>query len=746
MAEGAAPPPLRRPLPRWIGDTARALEPLWIASTAALFVVWGYDLIPRAIRMLGHSGQMETIEWGLYMAMLVGFPATCVLIAIALPKALKGQAAVVIKAFAVVVALALGVMYLFDGRIFLAAIALVPAIVTALMAPGAYRIVSERPLHGIVPLVVIGLVALIAWMCAGGLVYWARATTWFLSSPVRLIAIVVATVVAITGLPRFGESVEVKAAPGVAFRIASAFVLLLLIVFSFRTNPMVEFYHWSFWVGPIEQLRQGGWLLRDTPSQYGFLSILIPAALPGSAWISFWYYQAAIYAIVAVLMFIIFRRLRGGVGNLFLSILVVFTTLFFRPRSATLILPAQMTPSGGPVRFLWCFVLLGWLLLVFREAKGRRDAGAGFPLVGHIIWICSIAWSFEAAIYSSAIWFSAFTVYLMQRGADERKEGKSAGAVAAGIVRSVLVPVLFLAGLYLLVWGIYEAALGVAPDLEGYTEFGLLYSRGFGSLPIDTHGAIWYLLLVFFIASTVVVQFLVDDWRDFRLVVAAGVWGGIWSLSSYFVSRSHPVNLLSITPALLFAVAVLMIVLRHSARRPWHGYVRAATVPVLAIPIAMTLGHPALSADLSTDQLAPHRFTQQIPFMDPRLESLLRESGAKPGDPIVRIADGRLMLPAWRGDDGSRILSDRSWLPKPYEIIGSLPPARRQLYIERNASSNTGGWLVHNRVNTIANFEERLAEIQRTHAVVREYERGDWIVWYMKPLAQPASSGHLSAR
>jgi hypothetical protein len=303
-----------------------------------------------------------------------------------------------------------------------------------------------------------------------------------------------------------------------------------------------------------------------------------------------------------------------------------------------------------------------------------------------------------------------------------------------------------LAGLYLLVWGIYEVALGVTPDLAGYTEFGLLYSRGFGSLPIDTHGAIWYLLLVFFIASTVVVQFLVDDWRDFRLVVAAGVWGGIWSLSSYFVSRSHPVNLLSITPALLFAVAVLMIVLRHSPRRPWHGYVRAATVPVLAIPIAMTLGHPRLAADLKTDQLAPHRFTQQIPFMDPELESLLREIGAKPSDPIVRIVDGRLMLPAWRGEDGSRILSDRSWLPKPYEIIGSLPPARRQIYIERNASSGIGGWLVHNRVKTIASFDERLAEIERTHAVVRKYERGDWIVWYMKPLAQPASSGHLSAR
>ena len=91
-------------------------------------------------------------------------------------------------------------------------------------------------------------------------------------------------------------------------------------------------------------------------------------------------------------------------------------------------------------------------------------------------------------------------------------------------------------------------------------------------------------------------------------------------------------------------------------------------------------------------------------------------------------------------------MSDRSWLPKPYEIIGSLPPARRQLYIERNGATTLAGWLIHNRVNTIANFDERFAEIQRTHAIVRKYERGDWIIWYMKPLAQPAPTAHLSAR
>ena len=705
---------MSRPLPRWVTEVARGVEPLWIAATATLFIVWGYELIPQAIRMLGHSGQTETVEWGVYMSLLVGFPVVCILIGLVVPRAINAQAATMVKAFAIVVAILLAIKFVVDGRILLAVIALVPTIIATLLSTNAYRIMSERPLEGLVALIVLGVVSLIAWMSAGGMVYWTRATDWFLASPGRILAFAVATVVSISGLPRFGDSPETKPPPGVAFRIASVFLLLILIVFSFRTNPVVEFYHWGFWVGPIEQLRQGGWLMYDTPSQYGVLSILIPTILPGSAWISFWYYQAAIYAIVGVLMFIIFRRLRGGVGNLALSFLVVFTTLFFRPRTASLILPAQMTPSGGPVRFLWCFVLLGWLLLVFRDLVGHKERatpGAGYPLVGHLLWICSIAWSFEAAIYSSAIWFSAFTVYLIQ--------------TRRHVVRSIAVPIAMLLGLYATVWLVYKFGLGRAPDLAGYTEFGFLYSRGFGSLQIAPHGSIWYLALIFFIASTAVVQFLLEDWKDFRLVVAAGVWGGIWSLSSYFVSRSHPVNLLSIAPVLLFAVAVLLIVMRHSPRKPWHGYVRGATVPVLAIPIAMTLGHPGLAANLKTPQLSPARFTNQVPVMDSTLERLLRSEGVSPGAPIVRIVDGRLMLPAW----SDHSMSDKSWLPKPYEIIGSLPPARRQVYIERNARSGLGGWLVHHQADTIAHFDKALTELQREYRITGEKSSGKWFLW-----------------
>jgi hypothetical protein len=675
------------------------------------------------------------------MSMLVAFPAMCVVVAVIIPRLAKGSAATMIKAFVILATLAYAIAFALEGRLALALIALIPALATTLTSVATMRIIAERPTEGFAALLVLFVVSMLAWMSAGGLVYWTRATEWFLGSAWRIAAIAVATAIAIIGLPRLGDRVDIKAPPGVAFRIVSIFIVLCLIVFSFRTTPMVEFYHWGFLIGPIEQLRQGGWLLNDTPSQYGFLSILIPAVMPGSAWVSFWYYQAVIFALVAVMMYMVFRRLRDGVGNLLLATALVFTTLFFRPRSDDLILPAQMTPSGGAVRFLWSFVMLGWLLTVFLHRRRDKDESisswsapqGGFPLAGHIIWLCSIAWSFEAAIYTSAAWFSAFAVYLMQRGVDERARGASRSQVARNTLKSISVPIVMLIGLYLLLRTVYTIAGKGAPDMHGYIEFGLLYSRGFGALPIDPHGAIWYLILVFALISTAVVRFLVEDWRDFRLVLAAGVWGATWSLSSYFVSRSHPVNLLSLAPVLIYGLAIVLIVVRHSTRRDWHSYMRAAAVPVLAIPIAMTLGHPALWKNLKMHQLGPHEFTRQLTPMDPELQKLLNAVHAKPTDSFVRIVDGRLMMQPWNAGNGNRIVSEKSWLPKPYEIIGSLDSARRQVYLDRNSG---GGWLIHHASDTIPHFDSRLAEILRTRQVDLNRSLGPWTVYRISPRAQ----------
>ena len=727
-------------MPGWLREVGRTAEPLWVASMAALFVVWGYEWIPRVIRLLGRGGQTETVEWAVYVSLLLAFPVAVLIVAIVLPRRAGDQIASVIKGSVILLALSLGLLFVADGRSRVVALALLPAAATALATLGMSDIRREASSSRLPVFFLLFIVGIAAWMMAGGLVYWDRGADWLVGSPVRVVALAAATACALWGLPAFRHEEGTEVKPGRISGWLASLLLIGLAAFSFRTNPVVEFYHWGFWVGPMEQLRQGGALLQDTPSQYGFLSILIPTPFPGTAWQAFWFYQAAIYGMVALIMFVVLRRLRSGPGSVVLAFAVIFTTLFFRPRSASLILPAQMTPSGGPVRFLWCFVMLGYLVLEF-ERRRRISAGGdepgrarGFPLVGHAIWLCAVAWSFESAIYCSAIWFAAFGVYLLQRARADRQRNLSRRSVAVRTARSAAVPLLLAVAFYGVIWIGYRLALGTGPDLTGYFEYGFLYSRGYGALPIDTEGAIWYLLLAFFIASSAAVQLLVEDWRDFRMVVAAGAWGAIWSVSSYFVSRSHPVNLLSITPVLLFALAVLFVVVKAGPRRGWEFMLRAALVPVFAMPVALTLGHPGLRANLRTPQLSLARFTDQVPQMDPVLEGLMREAGATPGDPVVLIADGRLMLPAWRGGPGEpRVLSERSWLPKPYEIIGTLSPERRQVYLRRAAETRLGGWMIHHQTDTLRRFGDHLTQILETHAPTRQHSRGPWTVWWMAP-------------
>jgi hypothetical protein len=132
--------------------------------------------------------------------------------------------------------------------------------------------------------------------------------------------------------------------------------------------------------------------------------------------------------------------------------------------------------------------------------------------------------------------------------------------------------------------------------------------------------------------------------------------------------------------------------------------------------------------------------------MDPALQALLVANGAKHTDSFVRIVDGRLVLPAWIDGDSSKTLSDRSWLPKPYEIIGSLPPWRREVYLDRNSRTGQGGWLIHSKDAPMLHFGERFAELEKHYAVTKKAEGGKWVIWYMQPLAQGGERVQLSPR
>ncbi len=730
------------------GLLRQSAEPLWIAALGVHFVVVGKLFVPAMIHLMGRGGQTETVEWAIYMLLLIGYVPLVWFVTKVLPRRVSYATTSAVWTAIVAVSVLEFIYYAVTASwLFLLMAILATASTTVLLDLARRRHALTKPdtrweLSTIVPLFVAGL---FGWMSAGALVSWGSAVQWWANSGWTAAALLGATVLTVFALtPARNESVGDE----LSMRLWDYAAIGGLAIFSFRTFPVVEFYHWGFYVGPIEQLRQGGRLLWDTPSQYGFLSLLIPTILPGRAWASFWFFQSVIFAIVAALMYLAIRRLGSRWTNALFAFVVTFTTLFFRPRSDSLILPAQVTPSGGPVRFVWCFVLLAFITAYFFRPAEKQSA-RGFVIGGTAIWLASLLWSAEGAIYCSGIWFSSYAVFLAEQMIEWRKTAATRAAVWRRLAEHASVPFVAAAVLALLVTLAYVIVAGNLPDWRGYLEYVLLYSRGgFGALPVDPTGSVWYLMLLFLGISTILFC-VAADIHDPRLVVLAGVWGGAWSVGSYFVGRSHPANALSLAPFLLFCTAIALRMIGADRSTRWYAMIVAGMVPAFAMPVTLTLGHSGFAAALNQRQLPPSRFTDQLPRMEPSLLALLFDAGAQPGDSYVRVGDGRLMLPAWTTAEGrGAVMSSQSWLPKPYEIIGSLPAARRQVYIDRNAKSNPeGGWLIHSKHDTIAGYAALLAQIERTRHEERRFENSDWIVsWMAIGPPRPGSATDSTAR
>jgi hypothetical protein len=705
----------------------RTVEPLWIAALGANFVALGWLLLPPLIRMLGRGGAVETVEWATYMSTLVAFPPAVFLIGWVLPRIGGERAARTTRVALVTLLLLEFAVY----AVWRADIALVAAAVgaAALTVWGHFRRGLQRDT------VVLAVACAVAgWMAAGGLVYWQSAVEFIYSSPVTFAVFAMSVLVVGESLRRWVSS---NATSESRLRGADFVLLLVLVLFSFRTFPMVEYFHWGFFVGPIEQMRQGGLLLWDTPSQYGLISILIPYLLPGNAWQSFWFFQSVLYAVVAWMMYVSIRRLAPGWWTAAAAFLVTFTTLFFRPRSESLILPAEMTPAAGPFRFIWIFVMLAFLVHWYRRSE--RDGSIRFAAIGTGIWTVALLWSAETAIYVSAMWFPALLVDTLQVAAHVRKKGRTSAFITKLIVLRGALPFAALAATVIGVAAVYRLFFGLGPDLRSYFDYVLLYSSGgFGALPIDPTGLIWYLVLAFLIVSTILAINLFRNPRDQRLVVWAASWGCIWAIASYFTGRSHPVNLIALIPVVVY---VLVACLRL---RPFEGSAHAMTViaasvvPLLAMPVTLTAGHHEFLALVTAPQLSPWRFTEQIEPMDAELQALLDRAGAKPEDSFVLVGDGRLMLPPWRrpgnatavGNRGdTRVMVTHSWMPKGFEIVGSLPENRRQTYFERNAERFPGpGWLIHSRTLTASGADHFLSFVKTSRPELARFESAKWVV------------------
>lgn len=586
----------------------------------------------------------------------------------------------------------------------------------------------------------------LSWRVAVRMVWWTSFVNWVAESTYTY-TVLLAALVLVTGSVFLGSARASRARPWMS-RSATVLGLVILAMVSLRVDTLgaappsspwyargqCAFYHWGAIVAPADLVRQGGWLLWDIPTQYGFLSTLALALMPfKSIWQSFYVLNAVVMFAAAAMVFCMYRSLGRGWLNWIFSLAVALASVLLvqgwpRPLEPT---GPHVTPAVGAFRFFFCFALLAALVWEFRSDPRARNP---WPLLaGNVCWAVGTLWSVESAAYCATIWLPAYLALLCRRALALEPEGETPPwrarlRVAAWLAMPPCLLAAAAAGITLY----YVSHLGHGPDWMAFID--PASAAKVFALPMQRDGTVLVLLLLFSTLATVAVACARSRRSIGALGLIGGAWGALWAVGSYFVGRSHEVNGVNIYSVAFAAVAVCLYLLqRDRAADRVAPFVKMALVPVLTMLVTMTFGVPAqLPATLAAIRRGyQRRIDRALPRMDPYLTSLLDGAHVKFVEGVTPASWGS-PLPARvvvRGGPKPRprVVTYRNWA-LPSVVLFPLPEQRREIYMERYAErTQQGGWLVIPlRPTPRDRIEFYLKAVEQAYRPVASLELGPW--------------------
>ncbi len=452
-------------------------------------------------------------------------------------------------------------------------------------------------------------------------------------------------------------------------------LIALFVSFTLFIAPGPSFsHHWSYYTGPAELVRMGGWLLHDVPSQYGFFNILLLAFLPGeTSFRNLYFIQIFLYLISAILFFIFWVRVFNSKTGRSLGIPTICAILYFCCGWAEDLEGPTQYPSVGPFRFLFAELLLFVVFLLEKNLEknqeNRSDLGKFLKTLlisGNLIWLIGVFWSFESAIYCSLTWFPSYFILLW------KMRNRSKFIPSNWILFPVYTFFLTLIGIGF----VYKFSLGTWPDWYAYLEFPLTYARGFGSIPVNPRGVLWYMVL--FLSAMLS---LCNNSTNGALLSCFFLF---WSTSSYYTARSHENNILNLLPIYLLCALCAAATLRKKWDRNASVF-WSMSLPAIVVPVSLIFANPILKSKIMEryNTIASKEFLSAplnrfLP-VPPIALRLLETSGYKQSDPIVWINSYLLIF---QNNDGPHI--QKFWLPfAPQPQFSILSSGRQKIYLDR---------------------------------------------------------------
>ena len=185
------------------------------------------------------------------------------------------------------------------------------------------------------------------------------------------------------------------------------FSILIFVIFLkiFLLSSEKDAFHYSWYLGPVNSILNGGSLLIDTVSQYGYLNILLIEKLSGLFSIN----PSKIINILIILglLFFTYVFLKFAFKEVNLPLFVIIggsAFLIFGNMGFSELSGAMFIPSSSVYRFLPSILFI--LSISAYDFKSSKQYFKTSIIL--LLFLLSILWSFESLIFSTLSIFSAY--------------------------------------------------------------------------------------------------------------------------------------------------------------------------------------------------------------------------------------------------------------------------------------------------------------------------------------------------
>jgi hypothetical protein len=329
---------------------------------------------------------------------------------------------------------------------------------------------------------------------------------------------------------------------------------LIVIVPTIKTTLLVAPkcpFHWSHYLAPLSAYREGGILLWDTPSAYGFLNIILASIVA-----SLFRLQPAT---ALSLLLVVFSLLTLG-----LVFWILYRKLSFAPFIAACFsccvvcaYPGWIDDLFGPIKYpsVSGFRFLPALIALAAMWHATKTSSKIHVILSGILGAIACLWSGESLMYT----IPPIGFFILVKALIDLDWLFFIRVPFLSLLITILSSALFLA--------VYSLYFGVVAEPQALFEYAMVYATPGRGEPFLIAFDGW---TTFFIGSLAFCYFLARSTTlraEGNSSAGALFFGYLLCVSTYFISRSHENNIRNLVPWIILAIAISGALLKSQTNR-----------------------------------------------------------------------------------------------------------------------------------------------------------------------------------